>query len=116
MGNFKGHTKTTTSLTKVNESMFVSTSWDCYAKLWDMTKALPCVFTFRGHSCYIRSSIYLEDEEAIATGDDNGSIAVWSIEKYLEKDKIQKKAVGTILDHDISAGDSFDQNKNIAEA
>ena len=84
---FKGHAKEILSLTKVNESLFVSTSWDKTAKLWDINKNPPCVFTFLGHKTAIYSSVFLDEEKAIATGDEKGNVFMWSIETHLENNQ-----------------------------
>lgn len=65
---FKGHSTQIKSLTKVNESLFVSISF-YEVKHWDITKDLPCVFLFLGLSDFIHSSVFLEEEKAVATGD-----------------------------------------------
>ena len=88
---FNEHTEDITSLTKVNESLFVSTSKDKTARLWDINNDLPCILTFLGHTTNIYSSVYLEEEKAIATGDENGNIAVWSIAKYLDNDRVESE-------------------------
>ena len=61
-------------------TLFVSTSaWDRTAKLWDTNKE-PA-----------RMLVFLEEEKAIATGDEDGNIVVWSIEKYLKNDDQDKE-------------------------
>jgi WD40 repeat protein len=96
---FEGHTEYITSLTKVNGTLFVSTSKT--AKVWDIarTEEPTCVFTFLAHGNPIWSSVYLKEEKSIATGDDNGNIVVWSIAKYLgnnqddnEEDEAQNRS------------------------
>ena len=56
---FQEHTGWIRSLTKVNESMFVSTSGDCTAKLWDLRNQSSSLFTFRGHTDPVYSSVFL---------------------------------------------------------
>ena len=83
---FKAHENDIYSLTKVNESLFVSTSWDRTAKLWDITQVKPFrVFTFQGHTCPVYSAMYLKEEQAIASGDEDGTIRIWSICDYLQQ-------------------------------
>ena len=79
------------SLAKVDDELFVSTSFDGTAKLWSIfgTKAKNdyCLFTFQGHrglTNSINSCIYLKEEQAVATGDSNGLINVWSIAKFVQ--------------------------------
>ena len=115
---FTGHLKPITSLTKVNESLFVSTSWDETAKLWDINKDSKCLFTFLGHTVPIESSVFLQDQKAIATGDQNGNIAVWSIKAYLEnnreEDDTQRTARSVNQDHNAHGHDgNGDQYPNI---
>ena len=115
---FKGHSDTVSSLAKVNDSLFVSTSWDLSAKLWDITNDTECLFTFCGHTNILLSSVFLKEEKSIATGDYSGSIAVWSIAKYLEndqaKDEVQVIASST-QGHNTSDKDYGDQNPNTVE-
>ena len=114
----KDHTKEITSLTKVNKSLFIFTSYEKTAKLWDIrTMDSKSEFTFRGHSTFIYSSVYLEEQKAIATGDGGGNIAVWSISKYLENDEdgIQNNATNTQDDNNTSNDDNIDQNPDIEE-
>ena len=90
---FNGHTGKITSLTKINETLFVSTSDDSTAKLWDITKVeASSLFTFQGHTSCVKSSVYLKKEQAIATGDSDGVINIWSIEKYLKHEQNQSVA------------------------
>ena len=73
------------SLTKINTTLFVSTSDDATAKLWDIAQIEPSsIFTFRGHTTSVTSSMYWKGEQAIVTGDKYGTIKIWSIEKYLK--------------------------------
>ena len=96
---FQEHTGWIRSLTKVNESMFVSTSGDCTAKLWDLRNQSSSLFTFRGHTDPVYSSVFFEEEKAIATGDHEGKIKVCSIKKHLKKYEeegvAQSRASGT---------------------
>jgi WD40 repeat protein len=90
---FKEHTYYITSLTKINGNLFVSTSRDTTAKLWDITKVeASSLLTFPGHTAKVCSSVYLKEEQAVATGDKFGIIKVWSIAKYLKHDKKQSAA------------------------
>jgi WD40 repeat protein len=82
--SFPGHTSSITSFTKVNESLFVSTSEDTTAKLWNLNIESSCLFTFRGHTEYVRSSAFLKEQGAIASASGrNGNIKIWSIAKYI---------------------------------
>ena len=83
---FEDHTSGITSLTKINDTLFVSTSDDTTAKLWDISKPETCsLYTFRGHATIVLTSVYLEEEyQAIATGDYDGTIKIWAIEKFLK--------------------------------
>ena len=65
------------------------------------------MFTYLGHTSIVFSSVFLEEEKAIATGDDNGSIAVWSIGKYLENEA--RVITGATQDRDTSDDDNGDQ-------
>ena len=124
---FSGHYDHITSLTKVNESLFVSTSMVntsvhyTNAKLWDLNNNSECLFTFLGHSESIHSSVYLEEEKEIATGDKNGNIAVWSIARYLEEEnqegneETQGIVISAAQDHYTSNNNNGDQNPNTAE-
>ena len=74
-------------------------------------------FTFRGNTTKIFSSVYLEEQRAIATGDRGGNIFVWSISKYLENDEdgIQNNANNTQDDNNTANDDNIDQNPNVEE-
>jgi len=87
---FDEHSNGIMSLTKINSSLFVSTSHDTTAKVWDITRAEPSsLFTFRGHISSVSSSVYLKEEQAVATGDKDGAIHIWSIGKYLKDEENQ---------------------------
>ena len=118
---FKGHSYgSITSLTIVNDSIFVSTSEDKTAKLWDTTKDSPCLLTFCGHATIIYSSTFMEEEKTIATWDYLGNIAVWSIAKYLEENKEedgnQQSRDSAAQDHNTINQDNGDDDPNIDEA
>ena len=126
---FEGHTAVRiTSLTKVNETLFVSTSQDRTAKVWDITKGPACVFTFLAHTTpigdktfesdgRITSSVYLKEEKAIATGDAYGNIAVWSIAKYLDnnQDKEEDEVQNGSDSRDAADQETSDQEPITAE-
>jgi len=77
--------ETIVSLTKVNESLFVASD-NNNAKLYNVANMSSPIFVFKGHGSSIYSSVFLEGQKAIATGDKDGKIKIWSIEKHLEND------------------------------
>ena len=118
---FMGHTDNIRSLTKVNETLFVSTSKDGSAKLWDTTKEPACVYTFLAHTSIldreIFSSVYLKEEKAIATGDAGGNIVVWSIAKYFDNNldtEEDDEAQNRLLDGLDAAGQEMSDQEPIA--
>ena len=100
----------------MNKTLFVSTSVDTTAKLWDITKEPACVFTFLAHATEIFSSVYLKEEEAIATGDFDGNIAVWPIAKYFDnnQDKEEDDEAQNRSDGGSAAGQEMSDQEPIA--
>lgn len=97
---FKGHTDSIISLAKVVGSLFVSTSYDHTAKLWNIDHdPSSCLFTFYGHSSKVLSSVYVDEEKAIATGDENGIIKMWSVEKFLPDS--DRKTISLLTNGDV---------------
>ena len=71
------------SLTRVNESLFLA-SGGPVAYLYNIDDLKTAIFQFRGHTSWIWTSVFLKEQNAVATGDENGHMKIWSIEKYLE--------------------------------
>ena len=84
---FKGHDSDVLCLEKVNDSLFISTSDDCTAKLWNLTNE-SCLFTFLGHTdVSVHSALFLKERSSVATGDADGHLKIWSIKKFLNEDE-----------------------------
>ena len=84
---FYGHEFDVLSLEKVNYSLFISTSDDCTAKLWNLANE-SCLFTFLGHTdVSVHSAVFLKERCSVATGDGDGHLKIWSIKKFIKEDE-----------------------------
>jgi len=71
------------SLTRVNESLFLASDGPV-TNLYNIEDPTTTIFQFRGHTSWIWTSVFLKERNTVASGDENGHIKIWSIEKYLE--------------------------------
>ena len=76
------------SLTRVNESLFLASDGPV-ANLYNIEDPTTTIFQFRGHTSWIWTSVFLKEQNTVASGDENGHIKIWSIEKYLEDNTLE---------------------------